>query len=370
VSISCVGRQGAVAAMLLATLLVEDVIADPPKPTGDLLSHPTTAAAAANAPAADTVAAAPAPAANPAAADTVAAAPAPAANPAAADTVAAAPAPTANPPTGDTGAAAPPVEKASLAASADRSAFDFYLDRLMRAESGGRDTAANPRSTALGPFQFIKSTFLDVARRHFGMEVQELSEDEILKLRTDRNFARRCAENYSRENLAFLAAQGLQPTFGHLRLAFLLGPLGAARVLQAPPAAPVADVLGSAVIRANPFMARMSASNLIAKTARDVGETAGEVDVAAVPQVRVVAEQPPPVAQPRPVARALAARHACNPKLASCRKFASLRQRVAKMTRTKKASRHVAKVAPSRALRSLSAGRRNTAETKRRGAGA
>ncbi len=326
VSISRVGRRGAVAAMLLATLLVEDVIADPPQPTGDLLSQPDTAAAA--------------------------------------------PAPAPAQPVADKVSAPPPVEQASLAAVTDRSAFDTYLDRLMRAELGGRDTAANPRSTALGPFQFIKSTFLDLARRHFSMEVQELSEDEILKLRTDRNFARRCAENYSRENHAFLAGQGLQPTFGHLRLAFLLGPFGAARVLQAPPATPVADVLGPAVIRANPFMARMSASNLIAKTARDVGETISEVDVAEAAPVRVVAVQPEPVAAPRPVVRALAARHACNPKLASCRKFAALQAHVAKITRVGKAGRRVAKVAPSRALRALSAGRRNTAEFRRRGAGA
>ena len=325
VSISRVGRQGAVAAMLLAALLVEDVIADPPQPTGDLLSQPDTAATD--------------------------------------------PAPAPDQPVADKASAPPPVEKASLAAVTDRSAFDTYLDRLMRAESGGRDTAANPRSTALGPFQFIKSTFLDLARRHFSMEVQELSEDEILKLRTDRNFARRCAENYSRENQAFLAGQGLQPTFGHLRLAFLLGPFGAARVLQAPPATPVADVLGPAVIRANPFMARMSASNLIAKTARDVGETISEVDVAEATPVRV-AVQPEPVAAPRPVVRALAARHACNPKLASCRKFAALQAHVAKITRIGKAERRVAKVAPSRALRPLSAGRRNTAESRRRGAGA
>lgn len=240
----------------------------------------------------------------------------------------------------------------------------------MHAESGGRDTAANPRSTALGPYQFIKSTFLDLARRHFGVEVQELSEDAILRLRTDRSFARRCAETYSRENLAFLAEQGLQPTFGHLRLAFLLGPFAAARVLQAAPATPVGEVVGPAVIRANPFMARMSTSNLIARTAREVGETVNEVDVA--PHLRVAAAQPTPVA--RPVSRALSARHACNPKLASCRKFADMQARVARLGRhvvkVNNLGRRVAKVAPSHASRTLGASRRNAADTRRRGAGA
>jgi hypothetical protein len=254
-----------------------------------------------------------------------------------------------------------PGEKVSPAAPGDGSAFEAFLDHLMRAESGGRDTAANPRSTALGPYQFIKSTFLDLARRHFGVEVQELSEAEILKLRTNRSFARRCAETYSRENLAFLSEQGLQPTFGHLRLAFLLGPFAAARVLQASPATPVSNVLGPAVIRANPFMARMSASNLIARTARDVGESASEVDVA-MPVLAATQAEPAP--RPRSVLRGLRARHTCNAKLASCRKFVELQVRVAR------SGRHLAKVAPSRAMRALPVGRRNTAETKRRGAGA
>ena len=311
--------------MLLASLLVEDVIADPPKPAGDTTSNIETSAidrsAAVDKPAPPSLASAAEP-------------------------------------------------KASPAAAADRSAFDSFLDRLMRAESGGRDTAANPRSTALGPFQFIKSTFLDLARRHFGVEVQELSEDAILRLRTDRNFARRCAETYSRENLAFLAEQGLQPTFGHLRLAFLLGPFAAARVLQAAPATPVGEVVGPAVIRANPFMARMSTSNLIARTAREVGETVNEVDLA--PPLRVAAAQSTPVA--RPVSRALSARHACNPKLASCRKFADMQARVAKLGRhvvkVNNLGRRVAKVAPSHASRTLGPSRRNAADTRRRGAGA
>jgi len=347
VSFSRVGRQGAAAATLLACLLVQDVIADAPQPAG--ASTSTESLGSDLSTAAD---------------------------------------PASPQPSTDNAAG----EKVARAAP-DRSAFEAFLDHLMRAESGGRDTAANPRSTALGPYQFIKSTFLDLARRRFGVEVQELSEEEILKLRTNRAFARRCAETYSRENFTFLSGQGLQPTFGHLRLAFLLGPFAAARVLQAAPATPVAEVLGPAVIRANPFMARMSASNLIARTARDVGESASEVDIATPPQARLAAAHSEPVPRPRSVLRGLRARppvhvrlamaqaepvsrsravlrglrsrHTCNAKLASCRKFVELQVRVAKSGR-----QHLAKVAPSRATRALSATRRNTAEFRRRGAGA
>jgi hypothetical protein len=51
--------------------------------------------------------------------------------------------------------------------TASSAEFDAFLDRLMSAESGGLAHAKNPRSTALGPFQFIKSTFLEITRRHF-----------------------------------------------------------------------------------------------------------------------------------------------------------------------------------------------------------
>ena len=58
-----------------------------------------------------------------------------------------------------------------VVATASPSAFDDFLDRLMTAESAGRVNAKNPRSTALGPFQFIKSTFLELTRRHFSADL-------------------------------------------------------------------------------------------------------------------------------------------------------------------------------------------------------
>ncbi len=152
--------------------------------------------------------------------------------------------------------------------------LETFLDRLMHAESGGRDDAANPRSTALGPFQFIKSTFLAVARGHFGEEVASLSDEQILALRENRPFARRAAAAYSRDNLSYLVGRGLHPGLRGLRLAFLLGPEAAAQLLEARPDAPLSTVLTAAAIRANPFMLGMRVADLIAKAARDVGEQA------------------------------------------------------------------------------------------------
>ena len=100
---------------------------------------------------------------------------------------------------------------AQPAIGAPAGAFDTFLDRLMRSESNGQDAAKNPRSTALGAFQFIKSTFLDVMRRHFPADVANLNESDILALRTDRGFARRAAQAFSKENLDYLADRGLKP---------------------------------------------------------------------------------------------------------------------------------------------------------------
>jgi hypothetical protein len=145
-----------------------------------------------------------------------------------------------------------------------------FLDRLMMSESGGRDTVANPRSSAVGAFQFITATFLDVTRRHFAAETASLSPASVLALRTNRDFARRAAQAYTQDNANHLAAAGLPSTWPNLRLAFFAGPEGAVRTLKANPSAPVREVLGAAIVAANPFLATYTAGDLVARSARDL----------------------------------------------------------------------------------------------------
>jgi hypothetical protein len=221
------------------------------------------------------------------------------------------------------------VEKQALANDANLvPELPLFLDRLMQAESGGRDTAANPRSSALGPFQFIKSTFISLARRHFPAEIAELSDAEVLALRTKRSFARAAAAIFTLENAAYLKSQGLQPTLPHLRLAFLLGPSGAARVLLAEPQARLSTVVGPGVIGANPFMVGVSASGLVARATRDIY---GGPKIGAP---RAVVLRPDP--QPRPAAQeraggapAVALTIKCNQKLVSCQRWVALKQQQA-----------------------------------------
>lgn len=187
----------------------------------------------------------------------------------------------------------------------------------MHAESGGNDLARNPRSTAVGPFQFIEATFLEVVARNFSAETAGLAPPQVLALRTNRSFARKVAEAYTVENAGRLSASGVAPTFAHLRLAYLVGPAAAVRVVKVPPHTPAAMVLGPAAIRANPFLARYTTADLVARAARDVA-----VDPAATAGVT-----PRPGTPGKAAKRAPVVTPACNLAQPSCRRWLALAER-------------------------------------------
>ncbi len=155
--------------------------------------------------------------------------------------------------------------------------MDGFLHRVMQAESGGKLNAKNSKSTALGPFQFIDSTFLAIVKRHLAGEVTGMSTSQILALRTNLAFSRRAVEAFTRENAEFLEARGIKVTFPGLRLAHLLGPAGAAQVLNASPDTPLPRIFSGAVLRANPFMTRLTVAGLVHRAERELG-----LDTAAV----------------------------------------------------------------------------------------
>ena len=204
----------------------------------------------------------------------------------------------------------------------------LFLDRLMQAESGGRLTAKNPRSSALGPFQFIQSTFHDIVMRYLPDLAEGKSYSEIQQMRTDLEASRLAALIYTRENAAYLNQRGVAPEPGFLRLAFLLGPNGAAKVIAAKPETAVSDLLSPAAVDANPFMRNMSAEQLIDRANR---EAAGLKPLPLVALAK--AKSAPPQIKVR-----------CNLKLASCRKWLALaKQRLArKVARTERGERSAA----------------------------
>lgn len=225
---------------------------------------------------------------------------------------------------------APVAPTAAIPAAADMTMNDF-LDRLMMAESGGRSDARNPRSTAVGPYQFIERTWLDLAQRTFPVETQSMTPAQILALRTNLAFARRGAETFTKDNAAVLKANGLDATFPRLRLAFLLGPQGAVRVLQAAPQIRVTAVLGPGVAKANPFMYGMTVEALIARAARDLA-------VRPTSAAGIAAADIPAGVPPKP--RALRVAVQCNLALAACRRWQQLA--AARLSSGKAARRQVA----------------------------
>lgn len=207
--------------------------------------------------------------------------------------------------------AEPPRER-----GADERAFETYLDRLKQAESGGRADARNRLSTALGHYQFLEQTFQSVIARHFAAEVQALKPAQILALRIDPAFARRAAAAFTRDNADHLAGEGIPASFTNLRLAHLLGPAGAVRLLKAPAQSRVAFWVSTAVIRANPFMATLTVEGLIARAKREI-----ETDGALAARPTRIDDGEKPIAQ-KP---AIPVR--CDLGLASCRKWLALAKR-------------------------------------------
>jgi hypothetical protein len=152
--------------------------------------------------------------------------------------------------------------------------MEDFLDRLMAAESGGRLRKKNPRSTALGPFQFVESTFLMVVNKHFQSEVAGLTKQQILARRTDMAFSRRAARAYVHDLISALASKDLPASPINVRIAFLVGPSAAVRLLGTRPDEPLTRVLSADAIAANPFMSGATIAQLVQKAAVDVSATA------------------------------------------------------------------------------------------------
>lgn len=137
-----------------------------------------------------------------------------------------------------------------------------FIDQIIGAESGGKVTAKNPRSSALGPGQFIDSTWLNTVARHRPDIAQGRSRADLLALRTDPALSRDMTAALASDNQGILAKAGLPVTSGTTYLAHFAGPKGAVDILSAAPNRPVIDILGPAAVKANPFLQKMTAGEL------------------------------------------------------------------------------------------------------------
>lgn len=157
------------------------------------------------------------------------------------------------------------------------------IDSIISAESGGDQYAKNPNSTALGPAQFIESTWLATIAKHRPDLMEGRSRDDLLALRTDVPLARDMATALASDNAGMLAQAGLPVTPGSTYLAHFAGPKGAIGILNADPTAPAGSVLGERVVKANPFLANMTAADLKAWAERKMGGKAADAAPSVVP---------------------------------------------------------------------------------------
>jgi hypothetical protein len=149
-------------------------------------------------------------------------------------------------------------------------------DRIITVESGGDANATNPNSSATGAGQFINSTWLTMIRQNRPDLAQGKSDQEILAMRSDPALSKEMVDAYAVNNSAILQKNGLPVTPGTTYLAHFAGPGGAIKVLQADPNAMAGDVLGPAVVKANPFLAKMTAKDLQAWADRKMGGSSPE----------------------------------------------------------------------------------------------
>lgn len=115
-----------------------------------------------------------------------------------------------------------------------------YMRALTGHESGDNPNAEAPTSTATGLGQFIDGTWLDMMRRHgprygFGQgNLANLSDADVLELRTDPEWSRIMVGEYARENAPILRrAVGRDVTEGEVYLGHWLGPETAAVLIKA-----------------------------------------------------------------------------------------------------------------------------------------
>jgi hypothetical protein len=148
-------------------------------------------------------------------------------------------------------------------------------NRIKVVESSGSNVARNPNSTALGPYQFLKGTWERLYRSRYGANGKSAA--EIHALRTDPRLNEILMDDLMAINEASLRNAGIAPTAGNLYLAHFAGDAGARKLHRAAPNASAREVLGDAVVDANPFLARMTAADVINWAARKMGGKGGAV---------------------------------------------------------------------------------------------
>jgi YD repeat-containing protein len=145
------------------------------------------------------------------------------------------------------------------------------VDRIIGVESAGDPNAKSSRSSATGLGQFIEKTWLEMISTYRPELAAGKSRAEILELRKDPKLAREMTTRKVEQSSERLRDAGLPVTDGTLYLSHFAGAAGARALLRADPKADGAAIIAAAdgksretIVKANPFLANMTAADVIA----------------------------------------------------------------------------------------------------------
>lgn len=150
--------------------------------------------------------------------------------------------------------------------------LDGYFNAIRSAESGCNDGAKNPRSSASGRYQFIESTWNQLAKEHPDLGLTPNG-------RFDPDQQERAIRAFTQGNASALAQAGIPIDGGSLYAAHFLGAGGARNVLKSDPNASVASIVGSGVVKANPFLNGMTVADFKSWAGKKGGGYAPHPDV-------------------------------------------------------------------------------------------
>lgn len=140
-----------------------------------------------------------------------------------------------------------------LAPKAD--ALPTGIAQIARLIHAGEGTGKNPKSSALGPYQFVDSTFVGEFRKNYPDRAQGMSDRQIIALKRSPEgvaISSQMGPKFIANNAKIVERAGFVPDAGNVYLAHFLGPDTAVKVLRANPNAPISRYVSQEAINANP----------------------------------------------------------------------------------------------------------------------
>ena len=125
------------------------------------------------------------------------------------------------------------------------------VNRIIGAESGGKTTAKNKKSSAEGLGQFIDSTWLYMVKKHRPDIAKGKTNAQILALKTNGELSREMTTRYVEENAALLKKHGFPVNVRNLYVMHFLGSGEGPKLLRADPNQPVSSFISAQSINAN-----------------------------------------------------------------------------------------------------------------------